>query len=128
LYMAPERFRDSGVNDPRSDLYSLGAVGYKLLTGQDVFTSTSMVNLLQEILEVPAARPSSRVPQAIPAALDQLIIDCLAKDPAQRPSTADAVLARLAVIVCEVPWDQEQARQWWASHADREPLACRAAW
>jgi hypothetical protein len=113
LYMAPERFRDSSGNDPRSDLYAIGAVGYKLLTGHDIFLADSPAAMMQQVLFTAPTSPSTKSPQAIPPALDQLIVDCLAKDPNQRPKTADEILVRLNTIVCDTHWDEVSARQWW---------------
>jgi hypothetical protein len=45
------------------------------------------------------------------------IVDCLVKDPAKRPSSAEQVSARLSAIQLDTPWSAERARQWWAEHA-----------
>lgn len=113
LYMAPERFRDGSTSDPRSDLYAIGAVGYKLLTGRDVFSGDSAAEIMQQVLFNAAPSPSSKTSQPIPPALDQLIVDCLAKEPAQRPRTAEEILVRLSAIICDAPWDEAEARKWW---------------
>ena len=54
------------------------------------------------------------------AALDRLILDCLEKNPDNRPATADAVTARLAAVELAVPWTSEDARQWWERFAKPE--------
>ena len=65
--------------------------------------------------ELPAP-PSSRTEQPIPAALDQLILSCLAKDPSERPQTAKELSRRLAAIDSITAWTADDARLWWATH------------
>ena len=57
--------------------------------------------------------PSARAAQAIPPALDSLILSCLAKDPSARPQTARELSGRLAEIGDADPWTEESARVWW---------------
>ncbi|MFJ9690860.1 serine/threonine-protein kinase [Kitasatospora sp. NPDC101183] len=94
LYMAPEQIQARPV-DQRTDLYSFGCVLYELLTGAAwVDTTTGVASLLyQHLGELPAA-PSTKRPE-IPEHLDRLVLDLLAKDPADRPPTAAAALALL---------------------------------
>ena len=76
-------------------LYSLGCVAYYLLTGQPVFSGdTPVATVLAHVKDQPVP-PSARSEVAIPPALDALILECLAKDPAGRPATAAAVSQRL---------------------------------
>jgi serine/threonine-protein kinase len=60
--------------------------------------------------------PSSRCATPIPPELDQLVLDCLAKDPAQRPASAQALQARLQAIPLSNPWTPERAEHWWSRH------------
>ncbi len=83
-YMAPEQTVGVGVN-PRSDIYAIGCIGYELLTGKPPF-SGSRIELLQAHLEDAPVAPSRRNP-SIPAALDAILTQCLAKEPADRPQT-----------------------------------------
>jgi hypothetical protein len=53
---------------------------------------------------------------SIPAALDQLVLSCLAKDPAERPQSAKELSRRLAEVECSSTWSEECARQWWATN------------
>jgi serine/threonine protein kinase len=94
-YMAPEQ---SGKNaDHRCDLFSLGCVLYRMATGQAPFRSADPVSTLIAVAtEIPAA-PRQRNP-AIPPALDALIMQLLAKDPAQRPESAAAVVKAMQEI------------------------------
>lgn len=85
LYMAPERLRNSASADVRSDIYSMGAVAYFLLTGHPVFRALTVLDLQNQILQAEPEPPSNSVPSPIPAGLERLVLACLAKDPADRP-------------------------------------------
>ena len=113
--MAPERLRDPLVNDPRSDLYSLGAVGYNLLTGRSIFHCASDLDVLFHVMNIVPPPPAQFNP-AIPAALNQLIVACLAKDPQDRPQTALDILQRWIEIHGLGAWTEADARRWWKEH------------
>ncbi|HEY1598365.1 MAG TPA: serine/threonine protein kinase [Pirellulales bacterium] len=112
LYMAPERLKDPTVNDPRSDLYSLGAVGYNLLTGRSIFHCASDLDVLFHVMNIVPPPPQTFNP-AIPPALNQLIVACLAKDPKDRPQTALDILHALDEIPGLGTWTEADARTWW---------------
>jgi hypothetical protein len=93
-YMAPEQFRAEPV-DPRTDLYALGCVLYELLTGAQPFDGGGNPHaLLHQHLNQPPPAPRFRRPD-VPEPLDRLVLDLLAKNPAERPPSADAVAAFL---------------------------------
>ncbi|OPC78011.1 serine/threonine protein kinase [Embleya scabrispora] len=96
-YMSPERF-DEHPGDARSDLYSLGCVLYELLTGNVPFEATGPVGMMNAHLLKPPARPGEQRP-GIPAALDRLVLDLLAKNPAERPASAEEVGERLRAAI-----------------------------
>jgi serine/threonine protein kinase len=52
----------------------------------------------------------------IPAALDDLVLSCLAKDPANRPQSARELSLRLGEVEGATAWTQDRAREWWAKH------------
>jgi hypothetical protein len=112
--MAPEQVLGRGDIDGRADIYALGCVAYWLLTGQDVFEGQLDVQLLFAHVHVEPERPSSRASQPIPAALEDIVMACLAKDPAARPQTARELAARLAAVPLQAPWTPARATQWWA--------------
>ena len=86
-YMAPEQAAGDPHLDQRADLYALGAVGYEMLAGAPVFAATTPQALIAaHISEAPV--PVDRVKGAIPGQLSQLVMFCLAKDPARRPTAA----------------------------------------
>lgn len=96
-YMAPEQAR--GDAGPAADVFGLGCLLYKCLTGQAPFQAPDMVGTLARVLFDDATPPSERAPQT-PAALDALVLRMLAKDPALRPSAREVehALRRLGGI------------------------------
>ncbi|MEV5089459.1 protein kinase [Streptomyces griseoincarnatus] len=94
-YMPPERLRGR-LGDARGDLYSLGCVLYELLTGDAPFGKGEPAPLMLSHLSDQPVPPSAKAPDAqVPAALDRLVLDLLAKNPDDRPESAAAVSARL---------------------------------
>jgi serine/threonine-protein kinase len=60
--------------------------------------------------------PSHRTELAIPPELESIVLDCLAKDPRDRPQTADQLAERLAAIPLAREWSDSRAREWWDRH------------
>ena len=80
-YMAPEQA--DGVNDHRSDIYSLGIILYQMLTGRVPFTADSPMAVTLKHLQLPPARPSL-INKDIPQEIEELILKALAKRPEER--------------------------------------------
>ncbi|MDB5312564.1 MAG: serine/threonine protein kinase, partial [Gemmataceae bacterium] len=78
----------------RSDFYSLGGVLYTLLTGRPPFAAATVVELTHKQCYALPERPGMLVPD-LPPELDEFVCTLLAKDPARRPGTAQAVLDEL---------------------------------
>jgi serine/threonine-protein kinase len=115
-FMAPEIALGHGDVDDRADIYSLGCVAYYLLTGHAVFSADTPVAMaLAHVQETPVP-PSVRSRFQIPAALEALILECLAKDPAARPASAVVLGKRLAGTMLQETWTQEDAHMWWELH------------
>ena len=114
-FIAPEQAMGTAL-DGRADIYATGCVAYWLLTGQFVFTADTQMGLLLQHAQAPPVPPSSRTDQPIPAALDDLVLSCLAKDPAKRPQSARELSERLAAVDGATGWTQDRAREWWTRH------------
>jgi hypothetical protein len=115
-FMAPEVVLGVADTDHRVDLYALGCVGYWLLTGKLIFAGRSVVEVMFHHAHTPAPRPSTRSELPIPAPLEDLLMECLEKDPARRPTSAEAVSTRLDAVSLESAWTVERAERWWAMH------------
>ena len=114
-YMAPETITGVPV-DARADIYALGAVGYFLLTGGDVFTGRTVLEICSHHLQTPPEPPSLRLGRPVPADLEALILRCLEKDPAARPASARALRDALHACADAGGWSEDEARAWWAEH------------
>jgi serine/threonine-protein kinase len=114
-FIAPEQALGAHV-DGRADIYATGCVAYWLLTGQFVFTAETPTALLLQHAQAAPTPPSARTDLPIPRALDDLVLSCLAKDPAQRPQSARELARRLAEVEGASAWTQDRAREWWGTH------------
>lgn len=99
LYMSPEQALGEPTPDPRSDIYSLAVVGVELLTGRPPFTGPTTRAVLLAHLREPA--PSLVTRAGVPLELARLIGQSLQKLPDDRPSSAAAVMATLAALLCD---------------------------
>jgi eukaryotic-like serine/threonine-protein kinase len=88
LYSSPEQLKGEGTT-PKSDIYSLGAALYQAATGQPPFSGSPLEVANQHTLREPEAPGSRRDSGAPDPKLDALILACLAKDPADRPTAAE---------------------------------------
>lgn len=95
-YMAPEMIQGRPA-EPRTDLYSLGAMLYEMLAGHPPFRGEDLISIVTQHLNETARPPSSDRPE-VPKALDALVMELLAKTPEQRPASAAAVEARIRAI------------------------------
>jgi len=113
LYMSPERIRNPGDADARADIYSLGAVGFYLLTGRELFETGGEHDLVYHVLHTPPQRPSQLV-AGVPRRLDDLLVRCLAKERDERPHEILVVMALIEALSVEYPWSHRDAESWWA--------------
>jgi serine/threonine protein kinase len=95
-YMSPEQVRCEPL-DGRSDLYSVGVSLYETVTGQRPYVSDNNFEVMQAHLQVPPTPPIDLKPD-IPPGLNQLILMAMAKNPAQRFQTADAMRGALRSV------------------------------
>jgi tRNA A-37 threonylcarbamoyl transferase component Bud32 len=83
-YMSPEQIRQEAIG-PRTDIYGLGAVLFKFLTGRLPFQSESLLEIVKMHLNNPPPRPSEHAP--VSKQMDDIVLACMDKDPAKRPSS-----------------------------------------
>ena len=111
-YLSPEGVNTPQEVDGRSDVYSLGAVGYYLLTGRPVFQGDTVFEIyMQQVQATPPPMSEARG-EPVPAELEQLIMSCLAKNKDDRPESAQAfadALDRLGLP----RWTRADAERWW---------------
>lgn len=88
LYVAPEAIRDNKTAGPKSDVYSLGATLYHMLTGRPPFDGDTPFDVMRAHIDLPPAPVRSLAPRT-PPDFAALVERCLAKDPAERPSAAE---------------------------------------
>ena len=118
LYISPEALKGAALVDVRSDLYSLGAVAYYLLTAQPVFAGGSAVEVCAKHLHSAPVPPSERLGHAVPADLEAIVLRCLAKSPGDRYATAADLGRALAACNAADDWSADRARAWWKQRGD----------
>ena len=122
-YMPPE-VCNGGRADPRSDVYSLGAVLYYLLTAAPPFTAATSAAVMVAHVNEPPPPPSLRAP--VPADVERVILRCLSKDPAQRYESARELDRALAECKDTQMWSRDEARAFWTTFRVRPRAALRS--
>ncbi len=115
-FMPPEVARGTADVDRRADIYALGCVAYWLLTGQRLFTDESPLAVIAHHLQTAPMPPSRRIELDVPPDLEQVVMSCLEKDRALRPTDAWELETRLATCEAATTWDERKAREWWETH------------
>jgi tRNA A-37 threonylcarbamoyl transferase component Bud32 len=113
LYTPPEAVTSPAEVDGRSDLYSLGAVGYYLLCAAPPFDGRTTLEVLSKHLREQPLPPSARLGTSLPSDLEGLVMRCLAKEPGQRPESARALWTALRSCRDAAAWNVLEAEQWW---------------
>jgi len=127
-FMAPEQARGLDT-DARSDVYALGCVAYWLLTGRAPFEAPNMRAMVYaHLFETPAGLAEADVD--MPAELEALVMQCLAKEPGDRPQEADELHTTLKILTESMPWRPADSERWWHEHKPErtasEPTATSA--
>lgn len=115
-FMSPEQALGMSDIDERADIYAMGCVAYWLLTGRRVFTGDTPISVVLQHANAQPTPPSQRTHLPIPAALDTIVISCLAKDREARPQTADALSELLKEVEVTNAWTVERAEAWWLGY------------
>ncbi|HTQ60777.1 MAG TPA: serine/threonine-protein kinase [Candidatus Solibacter sp.] len=111
-YLSPEQI-EGKKQDGRSDLFSLGVVLYEMITGVRPFAGDSLGEVCAQILTAEPIRPSKLNP-SIPAALDRILVRCLAKNPDERyQSGKDLARALYLVARCGNHLSSQPKRAYW---------------
>lgn len=113
-FMSPEQASGATEVDNRSDIYSLGAVAYFLLTGRPPFVSSTSVQVMAAHLSEPVV-PLRQLQESIPADLEEVVLRCLEKKPERRFRDAGAVEEALNRCECRDGWSLQQSNAWWQS-------------
>jgi tRNA A-37 threonylcarbamoyl transferase component Bud32 len=119
LFMSPEQALGDSEPDARSDIYSLGAVAYYLLTGVPPFDGDKPIKVILAHAHDPVV-PPSRLRSEIAADLEQVVLRCLAKNPADRYPDALSLRQALAECVAAGGWTHQDAARWWKSNGDAD--------
>ncbi len=101
-YMSPEQVKGATDPDPRSDIYSAGAILFEIVTGNRPFDYEDRFSLMVAQVEEQPRLPTLIDPE-LPAELDDIILKALAKEPSHRYSSAQDFLAALRSIKQPVP-------------------------
>jgi serine/threonine-protein kinase len=112
LFMSPEQASGDDSLDGRSDIYSLGAVLYFMLTGQPPFMGDNPLKVMiahasQEVV------PPRQLNSSIPIELEEVVLRCLEKDPDHRFQDVMPLRAALREVPLDDPWTSEMAHDWW---------------
>jgi formylglycine-generating enzyme required for sulfatase activity/tRNA A-37 threonylcarbamoyl transferase component Bud32/dienelactone hydrolase len=124
-YMAPEQAAADPEADHRVDIYAVGVLAYELLAGCTPFTGPPQVVLAAQISATP--EPLGKRRPGLPAALTQIVMRCLEKDPSARFQTAEELLAELEALATPSKGTQSAIRAMVATRAGRRRLAILAA-
>ncbi|MFB3067978.1 MAG: serine/threonine-protein kinase [Acidobacteriota bacterium] len=114
-YIAPEQALEGKV-DERSDIYALGCVGYWMLTGYTVFEGKTHLDTIFSHATTAPVPPSERTEQEVPTELEKLILNCLEKEPGNRPQSAAEMASQLVNCQLRDEWGPPQAAEWWKLH------------
>jgi eukaryotic-like serine/threonine-protein kinase len=112
-YLSPEAIASPDRVGPESDLYSLGCVGYYLLTGQPVFEGRTVVEVCSHHLHSRPVPPRERLGGPVPETLADVLMTCLEKRPERRPPSAAVLLDLMAACHDVAPWTSTMGRHWW---------------
>jgi tRNA A-37 threonylcarbamoyl transferase component Bud32 len=112
LFMSPEQATGDTEPDARSDVYSLGAVLYFLLTGKPVFEDEKPLKVLIKHAHEPPLKPSL-LRTELSADLEAVVLKCLEKPSTLRYQSATELAKALEQCLDCGSWTRDDARRWW---------------
>jgi serine/threonine protein kinase len=115
-FISPEAIANPDNADARSDIYSVGVVAYYLLTGQNIFEGESIAEVCRRQINDSPDTPSQRTGRAFDRDLETLIMNCLAKNPSERPQSAAELSNALARCAAAASWTHDLCVAWWTNH------------
>jgi serine/threonine-protein kinase len=113
-YMSPEQVGGAAGAGPLSDIYSLGALTYYLITGRPPFVRPTAGEAILARLHEPPPPPSMSRPD-VPRDLEAVVLHCLAKHPSDRFPSIKALGDALAACDAAAEWCPSLAEAWWAA-------------
>lgn len=119
-FMPPEVARGEREIDGRADVYALGCCMYWLLTGELVFPLAPPMKMVSQHAKEKPKPPSLRTSLYIPPELEVVVMECLQKDPAARPSSAAELSQMLSELALEQKWSHDLREQWWSENRPRD--------
>lgn len=119
-FMPPEAISGSAPIDPRSDIYSLGALGYYLLTGQYVFDAATVEEIHRQQLTAVPVPPGYRTKNSVSPGMEKILLRCLEKDPAARPPSVLDLRALVQQLPTATAWSPALRNIWWDAY-QRQP-------
>ncbi len=124
-YLAPESITHPEEITQQVDIYALGLVMHFLLTGVQPVRGETIAAIFYQVVTMPIERPSHLTDQSIPSKLEELIMWCVEKEPARRPSSA-AELEQHLLELDPDDWHESDAREWWAGWREKRQSPRRA--
>jgi eukaryotic-like serine/threonine-protein kinase len=119
-FTPPEAIKGSVTVDPRSDIYSLGALGYYLLTGQYIFDAETISEIYEKQLAAKPVPPGQRTTNPVSPEMEQIILRCLEKEPDARPQSVSELRTLLLDCPAAADWTPEDRVAWWEAY-ERQP-------
>ncbi len=122
VYMPPEQ-ASGQKNDYRSDIYSLGAIGYEMITGKPIFKGENVFNILHQVANVDPVRPQS-INANIDIELDTILLKCLEKSPEKRYQSVEELDEELSryledrPILAKPPDTVARIKKWIKRHKE----------
>lgn len=116
MYMAPERFREPAVLDPRSDIYSVGCVIYYLLSGRPPFIECDPESLFALIISEQPISIGIHRGEELPTEITDLVNTCMAKNVSERFASITELSRNIDQLRVRYPWTIDEARGWWKHH------------